>query len=206
MGTTRLHGLIDGVFAIAMTLLVLDLPRPDLARVLAHDLEIHWDAYVAYLISFATLGIVWIEHHGMLSVVHRTNRRFQEITLAFLLFVALIPWPTALAATFADETSTAARLVAALYSASLFMVGATFALGWFYLARHPPLVDEAARPALHTAYRRSLLVTLPYLAAAIAALLSSTTAFVIDGVAVIYFAATRSEVAALVDKQAASGE
>jgi hypothetical protein len=61
---SRLHALIDGVFAIALTLLVLDLPKPIGSARLAHDLLHQWPTYVAYLVSFVTVGILWIEHHG----------------------------------------------------------------------------------------------------------------------------------------------
>jgi uncharacterized membrane protein len=77
----RLDALIDGVFAIALTLLVLDLPRPPTAAHLAHELIHRWPSYAAYLISFVTVGVVWIEHHGMMSAVRYINRRFLERTL-----------------------------------------------------------------------------------------------------------------------------
>jgi uncharacterized membrane protein len=76
MKTNRLNAVVDGVFAIAMTLLVLDLPRPTGIRTVTHDLEAHSDAYIAYLVSFATLGIVWLEHHSMMLAVRRTSRFF----------------------------------------------------------------------------------------------------------------------------------
>jgi uncharacterized membrane protein len=80
-----------------MTLLVLDLPRPDTRTHVAHDLGVHAAAYVAYLVSFATLSVVWLEQ-GVMLAVRRTTRYFIEITFVFLLFVALVPWPTALMA------------------------------------------------------------------------------------------------------------
>src|SRR5271165_5762516 len=103
LGPGRLQALIDGVFAIALTLLVLDLPRPQHSSQLVHDLLQQWPAYVAYLVSFITLGILWIEHHGMMGAVRSIDRRFLERTLAFLLFISVIPWPTALAADYARQ-------------------------------------------------------------------------------------------------------
>ncbi len=105
MGPGRLHALIDGVFAIALTLLVLDLPRPAHSAHLVHDLLHAWPSYVAYLVSFITIGILWIEHHGMMSAVCGIDRRFLERTLAFLLFISIIPWPTALAADYANQSA-----------------------------------------------------------------------------------------------------
>ena len=95
MGPGRLNALIDGVFAIALTLLVLDLPKPAVSTQLVHVLLHQWPSSVAYLVSFVTIGILWIEHHGMMSAIRGINRRFLERTLAFLLFVSIIPWPTA---------------------------------------------------------------------------------------------------------------
>src|SRR5436309_1578124 len=84
MRPNRLNTIVDGVFAIAMTLLVLDLPHPGQSAQLVHDLEVHWDAYIAYLVSFATIGVVWVEHHGMMLAVRRTSRQFMEVTFLFL--------------------------------------------------------------------------------------------------------------------------
>ena len=103
MGPGRLHALVDGVFAIALTLLVLDLPKPLFSTHLVHVLLHQWPSYVAYLVSFVTIGILWIEHHGMMSAVRGIDRRFLERTLVFLLFISIIPWPTALAANYADR-------------------------------------------------------------------------------------------------------
>ena len=148
MGPGRLHALIDGIFAIALTLLVLDLPKPAHSARLVHDLLNAWPSYVAYLVSFITIGILWIEHHGMMSAVRGINRRFLERTLIFLLFISIIPWPTALAADYADQAVPEARAVAVLYAATMLMMGLTFAWGWSYLTAHPELVAEPARPAL----------------------------------------------------------
>ena len=71
------------MFAIAITLLVLDLPRPHDSGNLVHSLLQQWPSYVAYLVSFVTIGILWIEHHGMMGAVRSIDRRFLERTLIF---------------------------------------------------------------------------------------------------------------------------
>ena len=81
------------------------------------------------MISFATIGVLWIEHHGMMSAVERVNRRFLERTLIFLLFVSLIPWPTALAADYARTGGDGARDAAVLYAAVMLLMGLSFAAG-----------------------------------------------------------------------------
>jgi len=67
---------------------VLDLPRPEHSAQLAHDLLQRWPGCIAYLVSFVTVGLIWIEHHGMMSAVRFVNRRFLECTLVLLCFVA----------------------------------------------------------------------------------------------------------------------
>ncbi|MEP6893464.1 MAG: TMEM175 family protein [Gaiellaceae bacterium] len=139
MGPSRLHALIDGVFAIAVTLLVLDLPRPEHSEQLAHDLLERWPDYAAYLVSFVTVGLVWIEHHGMMSAVRYINRRFLERTLVLLFFVSLIPWPTALAAGYASEGGAQARTAAVLYATTMMLMGLAMTLNWRYLSTHHEL-------------------------------------------------------------------
>ena len=189
MGPGRLHALIDGVFAIALTLLVLDLPKPLLSTHLVHDLLHQWPSYVAYLVSFVTIGLLWIEHHGMMSAVRRIDRRFLELTLAFLLFISVVPWPTALAANYVDRGFSEARAVAILYAATMLLMGLTFTWGWRYLATHPELVAEPARPAFPAGTRRALLGALVYLVAVAVAFVSPLASFAIDGAVAVYFAA-----------------
>jgi len=202
LGPGRLHALIDGIFAIALTLLVLDLPKPVHSARLVHDLLNAWPSYVAYLVSFITIGILWIEHHGMMSAVRGINRRFLERTLIFLLFISIIPWPTALAADYADQAVPEARAVAVLYAATMLMMGLTFAWGWSYLTAHPELVAGPARPALPAGARRALLGGLVYLIAIAVAFLSLKASFAIDAIVAVYFAASRSRVPGLIVRSA----
>jgi len=200
LGPGRLQALIDGVFAIALTLLVLDLPKPPHSMRLVHDLLQQWPSYVAYLVSFVTLGILWIEHHGMMGAVRSINRRFLERTLAFLLFISVIPWPTALAADYAKQGFGDARAVAILYAATMLMMGLTFAWGWRYLTIHSELVAEPARGAFPAGTRRALLGGLVYLLAIGVAFISPLSSFAIDAAVAAYFAISKSEVPGLMVK------
>jgi len=169
---------VDGLFAI-VTLLVLDLPRPlgspHLTRVLLHQ----WPSYLADLVSFTTIGLIWIEHHGMMSSVRRIDRRFLEISLLFLLIVSVVPWPTALAAEYATH-GTQARPAAVLYAGTMLAMGLAFTLSWRYLERHNELIGEAAAPAFPTGVRRALLGTLAYMIAVGIAFVSPLASFAVD--------------------------
>ena len=201
MGPDRLRALIDGVFAIALTLLVLDLPKPAGSAHLTSDLLHAWPSYVAYLVSFATLGVLWMEHHGMMSAVRSIDRRFLERTLVFLLFVSIIPWPTALAASYATKGAQA-RPAAVLYALVMMAMGLSFAWGWRYLCRHLDLVFEPARAALPGGQRRAWLGGAVYLVAAAVALASPAASFVLDALVATYFALSRTNVPELMVRAA----
>ena len=186
------------MFAIAVTLLILDLPQPDsnLTHVLSHA----WPTYVAYLVSFATVGIVWIEHHGMMSAVRAINRRFLERTLLLLMWVSIIPWPTALAARYAQRGGPQARAAAILYGAVMLLMGLSFALSWRYLDRHDELVAEPARAAFGAGTRRAAAGALVYVPAILIAFISPMASLGLDAAVAVYFAASRSEVPGLIHR------
>jgi uncharacterized membrane protein len=102
MRTSRLEAFSDGVFAIAITLLVLDLAVPPVTEAerdglwaaLGHE----WPSYFAYLVSFLVIGIIWINHHTMLTLVERVDRPVLFANLLLLLTVSVIPFPTRLLA------------------------------------------------------------------------------------------------------------
>jgi uncharacterized membrane protein len=198
----RLHALIDGVFAIAVTLLVLDLPRLAGRGHFVHRFVIGWPAYAAYLISFVSIGIVWIEHHGMMSAVRYVNRRLLERTLVFLLFVSVIPWPTALAAEHIRDGGTPARVVAVLYAVTMMLMGLSMAASWRYLAHHEQLVAEPARAAMAGGARRALLGALAYVPAITLAPLVPAVSLLLDAVIAAYFAVSKSDVPGLIHRAA----
>jgi uncharacterized membrane protein len=198
----RVEALVDGIFAIALTLLVLDLPRPTGSAPVGHELLHQWPSYAAYLVSFGTVGILWIEHHGMMGAVRGVTRRFLERTLVFLLFISVIPWPTALAAEYADRGASQARLAAILYASTMLLMGLSFAWSWSYLAAHPELVAEPARPAFPAGARRALLGGLVYLVAIALAVVRPTASFAVDALVAVYFAASSSQVPGLIVRAA----
>src|SRR6201995_3794576 len=92
-GTGRLETFADGVFAIAATLLILDVHRTGDASVAA-SLVHAWPSYLAYAISFFTIGIIWVNHHTVMKQIDRVDRTFLFLNVLFLMVVAFSPFPT----------------------------------------------------------------------------------------------------------------
>jgi uncharacterized membrane protein len=99
---SRLEAFSDGVFAVAITLLALNLivARPDRDDTLLSQLGTHWPVFVAYLISFSMIGIVWVNHHVLVRGIAVVDRTLLFLNLVLLLFVVMIPWATATMATY----------------------------------------------------------------------------------------------------------
>jgi uncharacterized membrane protein len=128
--TTRLETFSDGVFAIAATLLILDVKLSGSGSV-AHQLVHAWPSYAAYAISFATLGIVWVNHHTVFSQIGRTDRTFLFINVAFLMVIAFSPFPTRVLAEHLREGSKAAAFA---YGLTFTVMAVCYGALWFYAA------------------------------------------------------------------------
>src|SRR3984957_18921397 len=126
MSTSRLEAFSDGVFAIAATLLILDVrvAPGDLGARLLHN----WPSYVAYAVSFLTIGIIWINHHTVFTQIRRVDRLFLLINVAFLILVAFLPFPTSLIA--AHLTGTDLEPAALTYGITLTITATFFNLLW----------------------------------------------------------------------------
>jgi TMEM175 potassium channel family protein len=164
----RLVAFSDGVFAIAITLLVLDLAVParddvrpgGLASALAHE----WPSYFAYLVSFLVVGIIWVNHHTMFSKVVLVDRAVLFANLALLLFVSVLPFPTRLLAEYLTAGSDA-HTAAAIYSATMLAMGLAFSVLWIAVTRDVGLLHEDVDAAAsRAALRRFGLGNLAYLA------------------------------------------
>jgi len=134
-GIERMGAFCDGVFAIALTLLVLELRVPA-ADIVARDglwraLGGHWSSYGAFALSFAIIGIMWANHHSLFRYIGRTNHVFSMLNLALLFFTVVLPFPTAVLATYlpSPEARTPATV---LYGANLVMTAICYNLLWRY--------------------------------------------------------------------------
>ncbi len=127
MTTSRLEAFSDGVFAIAITLLVLEfrVPMGDGAR-LGHDLLHLWPAFLAYVVSFGTIGVIWVSHHAVIDKVRGADRLLLFLNLFLMATVAFIPFPTAVLAQHLGGPGE--RAAAVFYAGSLLMMAAGFAV------------------------------------------------------------------------------
>lgn len=186
MTKNRLEAFSDGVFAVAITLLVLELNVPA-GDHLWHQLKGEWPSFAAFFVSFWVIGIIWVNHHGVLDHLKRANRAVLYLNLLVLMTVVFIPFSTALLAEHlksgADES-----VAAAVYSGAFLAMGVAFGSLWTYITRHRDLLgvelsDDEVR-------RRSVAFTIGnpfYAVAVIMAFISPAVVLVIIGALAVYY-------------------
>jgi uncharacterized membrane protein len=141
MGVGRMEAFSDGVFAIVITLLVLDIHVPQAAvGHLGRELARQWPQYAAFLISFAVVGIIWLNHHATVQLLARTDHGVQVLNLLLLLPVTVLPWPTAVLAEYVHEgTAGDQRVAVLLYGLTNVAMAVAFNVLWRYILRHTEL-------------------------------------------------------------------
>lgn len=171
MPTNRLESFSDGVFAFAITLLIIAIrlpgegPWPHLAR----DLLQLWPSYLAYALSVFVIGAIWINHHGMFQFVGKADRNFLVLNLAALMTVAFIPFPTAVLA----ETIASGQempVAAAFYGLTLVVLGVAMNAMWWYAVRHGLLKADVSPEAVKKRTRRFLVGAPTYAVASLVGL------------------------------------
>ncbi len=180
MNTARLETFADGVFAIAATLLILTVDGRvggegvDLGAELSHA----WPSYVAYAVSFVTIGIIWVNHHGLMAQIGRADRRFLLLTVLFLMCVAFLPFPTRLAAEHVHGDG--ARTAALAYGFTMTAMAVAFNVIWFYAATGRRLLRHDADPRVVRGITRTYIPgPWIYLAATLVAFASPTASLVL---------------------------
>ena len=150
--TTRVEAFSDGMFAIAITLLILEVkvPSPGQGH-LADALLRQWPSYLAFFLSFAYIGIMWMNHHRMFNHIERSNDTLLLLNLLLLLGVTAVPFPTAV---LAAHLGTPEQRTAALFYNGVFIVIAIFFnLTWRYAVSRR-LVDESMLASAATISRQ----------------------------------------------------
>jgi uncharacterized membrane protein len=140
--TARLEAFSDGVFAIAITLLIIEVhvPSRNHAESLGHELLRIWPSYLGYLTSFLTIGVMWINHHYVFELIGRADRTMLLLNTLLLLLIAFVPFPTAVLAQFIETDG--ARAAAVLYGATLTLTAIIFFVWWRYASSGRRLLHE----------------------------------------------------------------
>jgi TMEM175 potassium channel family protein len=194
MTKSRLEAFSDGVIAVAITLLVLNLTVPTPPQLnLASKLLRHWPEYAAYAISFFTIGIIWINHHAMIGRLREVDHAILFLNLLLLFWIAVLPFATNLMASYLREQH-GENLAAAVYAGSLLLMALTFALlNHHLLVRKAHLLNvelsEEQRRALLARTRTGLI---PYAVATPLALLSPYITLAICGAIAVFYALPRA--------------
>ena len=186
--TSRLEAFSDGVFAVAITLLVLDLHVGNAPGHLAHDLGAEWPHYATYVVSFLTIGIIWVNHHAQYELVACVDRPLLFLNLLLLLTVTALPFPTGILAEHLRSGSDA-HIAAGVYAGSLLAMGGCFFSVWSYVLAHPQLL-AVQLPADAIAYliRRNLLGLVIYAAGVGLAWVYAPITLGLCGLAAVYYA------------------
>lgn len=153
----RLQALADGTLAIVITLLVLliEPPPPHLSHGdVLKDVQEMWHVFIAYVLSFMLAGIYWLSHHGLFHHIRRGNLTLVWLNLVFLMFVAFVPFPTALLVEYPDD-----RMAVVIYGVAQLLCSASLGAIWFYASRDRRLVPHDL--GRNVVLRTSLKIGLP---------------------------------------------
>jgi uncharacterized membrane protein len=185
--TSRLEAFADGVFAIAATLLIIEIHLPGEGEV-GEELREIWPSYFAYALSFLTIGIMWVNHHVVLAYTREADRAFLFINLFLLMAIAFVPFPTSLVAEHIREEGAREALLA--YGLTFTVIAVFFQAFWQYASRR--LLVPDADPREVAGINRSYLPGIPlYGGATLVALASPTAAlFLFAAIALVYVSAS----------------
>ncbi|MDN3356702.1 TMEM175 family protein [Actinomadura sp. DC4] len=191
MDGKRAEAFSDGVFAVAITLLVLELKVPGGEGTLLHRLLEIWPSYLAYAVSFLTVGIMWLNHHTMFAHIVRVTRPVLLLNLLLLMVVAMVPFPTAVIGEELGEhlRGDDAKTITVAYGLLMIVMSMCFSAVWWYVVFHPGMLDERLTPE---DVRRSIpkfgFGLFGYVLATVMGLFSPLTSLVLLGVLGLYYA------------------
>jgi uncharacterized membrane protein len=160
MNKSRVEAFSDGVFAIAATLLILDIgvgsaPGSDLR----HALVQLWPAYLAYATSFLTIGIIWMNHHYCVETIGRADRTLLFVNLVLLLTVAFLPFPTSLVANYLQKPGEQAAVY--VYDGTFVVMSIIYNVWWRYASHNRRLIADGVPDASVRAISRAFAPGVP---------------------------------------------
>jgi uncharacterized membrane protein len=208
MDRSRLEAFSDGVFAVAITLLALDLTvaGPAGHGSLTDQLHEKWPAFLAYLISFFMIGIVWVNHHVLVRSIIKVDRTLLFLNLVLLLFVVLIPFATAIVADYFSQHDWNTQVAMMIYGGVF--LGMSISFGTiFEWTLHGQRVEQPLPPERHWPARvRFVGGGLVYVAAIVIALFNDVASFVLIAAVAVYYIFERTPASAAPDDPADDGQ
>jgi uncharacterized membrane protein len=191
MGTNRLESFSDGVIAVAITLLVLDVRVPSLkhGETLLHALAQNWPHYAAYAVSFLTIGIIWINHHAMITRLQQADHSILILNLLLLMTIAILPFATELMAAYL-HAGRGQNLAAGVYGGAFLLMAVAFATlnRHILLARAHMLSAQIPIEERRRILARSVSGLAPYLVATILAIVSAYATLAICAALAVFYA------------------
>ena len=189
MSTARLETFADGVFAIAATLLILNVDAQvgEGSGAIGHRLLAIWPSYIAYAVSFVTIGIIWSNHHTVMGQLGRVNRVFLLQNVFLLMCVAFLPFPTRLVAEHLRDRHDL-QPAALAYGATMTVMAVCYIALWIYAAGGRRLLREDSDPRTVSGITRSYLPGAPlYLSATLLALASPLASVALYGAIALFY-------------------
>jgi len=195
MDKSRAEAFSDGVLAVAITLLALDLHlEPTEGVSLPRQLRQTWPSYVAYLVSFFVIGVIWVNHHALFSLIARVDRVLLFENLVLLMFVTTLPFTTSTLASYIREGGSGARWAVLLYGVSNSGMALSFTAMLSRMTRHGLLLNPVSSEVASQAVRRFGLGTVAYPAATVAGLFWPPLTLIAIGALAVYYMTERSQI------------
>ncbi|MDQ1722932.1 MAG: potassium channel family protein [Pseudonocardiales bacterium] len=191
----RAEAFSDGVLAVAITLLALDLRvEPSAHASLVHQLGQTWPSFAAYVVSFFVIGVIWVNHHALFSLIGRVDRVLLFENLVLLMFVTTLPFTTSTLAAFVREGGGDARWAVLLYGISNIGMAFAFTVMLSRMVHHGLLLNPVSPEIARRAVRRFGLGTIAYPAATAAGLLWPPLILIAIGVLAVYYMTERTQI------------
>ncbi|MCU7549371.1 TMEM175 family protein [Chitinophagaceae bacterium LB-8] len=190
--TARIEAFSDGVFAIAITLLALELPFPHIEHikgnaVLTKAFFDNWPAYLAFVLSFLSILIMWINHHALFNHIHKTSSGIMFANGFMLLLVAAVPYPTSLIAEYFNTP--AENSAVAVYAGLFILINVAYNWLWYTASRKKQYLKPDVTPGtIHTIRKIYLLGFPPYVLSFVVAFFSAGLSLAICTLLWIYWA------------------
>lgn len=158
--TQRIEAFSDGVFAIAITLLILEIKVPHIedGKSLATELLHLWSSYFGFIFSFVMIGIYWANHHYIFHLYKKSDHYFVLLNIFFLMSISFLPFPTAVLAEYIDKAEQRQTAIT-LYAFGLFLPAFSWLLTWLYASRNHRLIDKNLAPQFVSHFTKQYLIS-----------------------------------------------